>query len=217
MTSILIVDDHHVVRQGLRFFLQTQEDFHIVGEAENGQEAVDKVKELQPDIVLMDLMMPVLDGIGATKVIKESYPSVKVMVLTSFSEYDQVIPAMEAGANGYQLKDIEPDDLVTAIRKLVKGENSIHQKATDQLVNRMTNIDKQSVLFNRLTTREKDVLLEMAEGKSNKEIADALFISEKTVKTHVSHLLNKLEVSDRTQAALLAVKYNLHQKHVRSE
>ncbi|QPC45847.1 response regulator transcription factor [Mangrovibacillus cuniculi] len=217
MTSILIVDDHHVVRQGLRFFLQTQEDFRIVGEAENGQEAVGKVKELQPDIVLMDLMMPVLDGIGATKVIKESFPSVKVMVLTSFSEYDQVIPAMEAGANGYQLKDIEPDDLVTAIRKMVKGENSIHQKATDQLVNRMTNIDKQSVLFNRLTTREKDVLLEMAEGKSNKEIADALFISEKTVKTHVSHLLNKLEVSDRTQAALLAVKYNLHQKHVRSE
>lgn len=207
---ILVADDHHVVRRGLVFFLKTQEDLDIVGEAKNGQEAVDLVAKLQPDLVLMDLVMPVMDGIEATRRMKQLYPDVKIMMLTSFADQDHVIPAIEAGACGYQLKDIDPDELVRSIRNVILGENQLHPKATSHLLSHLTNKHKEEKQRpEELTKRELEVLQEIAKGKSNKEIAASLFITEKTVKTHVSNLLSKLGLADRTQAALYAVRNGL--------
>jgi DNA-binding NarL/FixJ family response regulator len=208
---VLIVDDHHVVRRGLVFFLRTQKDLEIIGEAANGKEAVEQAKLLKPDIILMDLMMPEMDGIQATKIIKQELPDIKIMMLTSFSDQDHVIPALEAGASGFQLKDIQPDELVTSIKKIIGGENQLHPKATSHLLANLFNKNKQEKknLLAELTKRELDVLKEISNGKSNKEIAASLFITEKTVKTHVSNLLSKLELADRTQAALYAVRNQL--------
>lgn len=208
--SVLIADDHHVVRRGLAFFLRTQQDIEIIGEAENGQEAVNLAKSLKPDVILMDLVMPEMDGIEATKQIKAEHPDMKVIILTSFSDQDHVIPALEAGASGYQLKDIQPDDLVICIKKVMDGESQLHPKATSQLLaNLSTKGNQEKNRVEELTKRELEVLQEIARGKSNKKIASALFITEKTVKTHVSNLLAKLELADRTQAALYAVKNKL--------
>jgi DNA-binding NarL/FixJ family response regulator len=203
---IMIADDHHVVRRGLAFFLKTQRDIEIIGEAANGKEAVEQARTLQPDLILMDLIMPEMDGIQATKIIKSELPEIKIIMLTSFSDQDHVIPALEAGASGYQLKDIEPDELIHCIKKVIAGENQLHPKATSYLLANLSNKKESRNLISELTNRELDVLKEIAKGKSNKEIASALFITEKTVKTHVSNLLAKLEVADRTQAALYAVK-----------
>ncbi|MGG0462265.1 response regulator [Priestia aryabhattai] len=208
--KILIADDHHVVRKGLVFFLQTQPDLEIVGEASNGEEAVKLATSLEPHIVLMDLSMPLLDGIEATKELKKQSPHIQVMILTSFSDQDHVIPALEAGASGYQLKESDPDELVSAIRKLMNGENQLHPKVTTHLLTRLTKSSEKNVNFiDHLTKREKDVLKEIAKGKSNKEIGAALHITEKTVKTHVSNILSKLGVQDRTQAALYAVQHGI--------
>ena len=208
--KVLLVDDHLIVLRGLRFFLTTQEDIEIVGEAGNGEEALVAVEEQKPDIVLMDLMMPVMDGVEATKRLKESHPQVKVVVLSSFSDQDHVIPALQAGATGYQLKDVEPDLLVETIRKAAKGEKYLHPKATDLLMSEMTgDASQQSAHMDTLTKREKEVLEQITLGKSNKEISSDLYITEKTVKTHVSHILSKLEVHDRTQAAIYAMKNRL--------
>jgi DNA-binding NarL/FixJ family response regulator len=210
--KVLIADDHHVVRRGLVFFLKTQKDIEIIGEAKNGQEAVEMAKTLQPDLVLMDLDMPIMDGIEATKQIKSVMPNMKIMILTSFSDQDHVIPAIEAGAAGYQLKDIEPDELVRSIKKLLSGENQLHPKATTHLLSHLSNKSRESKSpTEELTKRELEVLVEIAKGKSNKEIASSLFITEKTVKTHVSNVLAKLNLQDRTQAALFAVKHGLIQ------
>ncbi|RDI47935.1 response regulator [Falsibacillus pallidus] len=209
---LLIADDHHIVRRGLVFFLRTQKDIVIVGEAKNGEEAVELTKQLNPDIILMDLVMPVLNGIEATKQIKRFNDQVKILMLTSFSDHDHVIPAIEAGASGYQLKDIEPEELVNAIRKLHGGENTLHPKATNHLLTRISRKDQPEHRLEQLTNREKEVLCQIAKGKSNKDIASALFITEKTVKTHVSNVLAKLDVADRTQAALFAVKLGLDEK-----
>lgn len=207
---VLIADDHHVVRRGLVFFLRTQQNLEVIGEAGNGKEAVQLAKSLKPDVILMDLVMPEMDGIEATKLIKEHHPEMKIIILTSFSDQDHVIPALEAGASGYQLKDIQPDDLVSAIKKVMDGENQLHPKATSHLLaNLSTKGNQEKKRFEELTKREVEVLQEIAKGRSNKEIASALFITEKTVKTHVSNLLAKLEVADRTQAALYAVKNKL--------
>ncbi|WP_042353576.1 response regulator [Bacillus rubiinfantis] len=207
---ILIADDHPVVRRGLILFLQTQPGLEIIAEATNGKEAVELVKIVQPDLILMDLIMPEMDGIEATRQIKQAIPEIKIMVLTSFSDQEHVIPALEAGASGFQLKDIEPDELIASIRKIMNGENQLHPKATSHL---LANLAKQNrsekTIIHDLTKRELDVLKEIAKGKSNKEIAAALFITEKTVKTHVSNLLSKLELADRTQAALFAVRNQL--------
>jgi DNA-binding NarL/FixJ family response regulator len=206
--KVLIVDDHHVVRRGLVFFLNTQKEINVVGEAANGEEAVERVKELQPDVVLMDLVMPVMDGVEATKKIKELSPHTKILILTSFSDVDHVIPAIRAGASGYQLKDIEPDQLVQAIVSVYRGENQLHPKVTTHLMAHVSRGEEaEDRLVATLTKREKEVLAEIAKGKSNKEIAASLMITEKTVKTHVSNILAKLNLSDRTQAALYAVKH----------
>ncbi|MBN8198931.1 response regulator [Bacillus sp. NTK034] len=208
--KVLIADDHHVVRRGLVFFLKTQPEIEIIGEAKNGREAVEMMQTNQPDVVLMDLDMPVMNGIEATKQIKASCPEVKIMILTSFSDQDHVIPAIEAGASGYQLKDIEPDILVQAIIQLMKGENQLHPKATSHLLTHLTNKNStERQPLEELTKRELEVLREIAKGKSNKEIASSLYITEKTVKTHVSNLLSKLELADRTQAALYAVRHGI--------
>ncbi|WP_079479219.1 response regulator [Halobacillus salinus] len=211
-TRVLLVDDHLVVLRGLKFFLNTQENIEIVGEAENGEEALKIVEDLQPDVVLMDLMMPVMDGVEATRKLKEEYPEVKVVVLTSFSDQDHVIPALQAGAIGYQLKDVEPDLLVDTIRKTAEGEKYLHPKATDLLLSEMTGAQKTTTPLYTLTKREKEVLEQITLGKSNKEISSHLFITEKTVKTHVSNVLSKLDVHDRTQAAILAMKNQWFEK-----
>jgi DNA-binding NarL/FixJ family response regulator len=209
MIRVLIADDHHVVRRGLLFFLKTQKDINVVGEATNGREAVEMTAALRPDIVLMDLVMPEMDGIQATKRIKGQFPETEVLMLTSFSDRDHVIPAIEAGAAGYQLKDIEPDELVESIRKIMRGENTLHPQATSQLMkNREPRVVSTHELY-PLTPREQDVLSELTKGKSNREIASSLFVTEKTVKTHISNIFSKLQVQDRTQAALYAVKHGL--------
>lgn len=208
--KILIADDHHVVRRGLVFFLRTQEQIEIVGEAGNGKEAVELARTLKPDIILMDLIMPVMNGIEATKIIKAENPFINIMMLTSFADQEHVIPAIEAGASGYQLKDIQPDELVKAIFRIMDGENQLHPKATSLVLKHLSgNSRHEKKLLDELTRRELEVLKEIASGKSNKEIAASLYITEKTVKTHVSNILAKLELADRTQAALYAVRNRL--------
>ena len=209
MIRVLIADDHHVVRRGLLFFLKTQKDIEVVGEAKNGLEAVELVASLKPDIVLMDLVMPEMDGIQATKKIKKQWPKIQILMLTSFSDKDHVLPAIEAGASGYQLKDIEPDELVESIRTIMRGEHTIHPEATTQLEEGLRAEQNLPHVLNSLTPREQDVLAELTKGKSNREIASSLFVTEKTVKTHISNIFTKLEVQDRTQAALYAVKHGL--------
>ncbi|HAU35915.1 response regulator [Lysinibacillus fusiformis] len=209
MIRVLIADDHHVVRRGLLFFLKTQKDIEVVGEAKNGHEAVSLAESIQPDIILMDLVMPELDGIQATKRIKAKFPKIEILMLTSFSDRDHVVPAMEAGAAGYQLKDIEPDELVLSIRRIMRGENTLHPEATTTLEMDRKEAQNAPHSLNPLTPREQDVLAELTKGKSNREIASSLFVTEKTVKTHISNIFTKLQVQDRTQAALYAVKHGL--------
>jgi len=209
MIRVLIADDHHVVRRGLLFFLKTQKDIEVVGEAKNGLEAVALAESIQPDIILMDLVMPEMDGIQATKRIKAKFPHIEILMLTSFSDRDHVVPAMEAGAAGYQLKDIEPDELVLSICRIMRGENTLHPEATTTLEMDRQEAKNAPHVLNPLTPREQDVLAELTKGKSNREIASSLFVTEKTVKTHISNIFTKLQVQDRTQAALYAVKHGL--------
>ncbi|MFY0760457.1 response regulator transcription factor [Metabacillus dongyingensis] len=207
---LLIADDHKVVRRGLHFFLSTQKDIEIVGEAEDGAEAVKMVRTLLPDVILMDLSMPVMNGVDATKEIRTFNEQIKIIILTSYADQDHVIPAIQAGASGYQLKDVEPDELVHTIREVLKGESKLHPKVTSHVMSHLMQTNqKDEKLLTPLTNRENDVLKEIAKGKSNKEIAASLYITEKTVKTHVSNILSKLSLSDRTQAALYAVKNGL--------
>lgn len=208
--KVLIADDHHVVRRGLVFFLKTQKQIEIVGEAANGREAVELARKLNPDLILMDLIMPEMDGIQATAIIKKDMPQIKIMMLTSFSDQEHVIPAIEAGASGYQLKDIQPDELVQSILRIMNGEDQLHPKATSLIMKHLTgNRRQERQPLDDLTKREMEVLKEIASGKSNKEIAASLYITEKTVKTHVSNVLAKLGLADRTQAALFAVRNHL--------
>ncbi len=208
---VLLVDDHQVVIQGLKFFLNTQQDIEIVGEANNGREALEIIEQLTPHIVLIDLVMPVMDGIETTRKITERYPFVKVIVLTSFSDQNYVLPALRAGAVAYQLKDIEPDELVKTIHSAYRGEQQLHPKAMKLLLSHVA--DETNEINERnlasLSPREMDVLHQISLGKNNKQIATKLYITEKTVKTHVSSILSKLELNDRTQAAIFALKNNL--------
>ncbi|MEC0248585.1 response regulator transcription factor [Paenibacillus chitinolyticus] len=211
---ILLADDHAVVRKGLQMFLATQPDLELAGEASDGRQALEMIASLSPDVVLMDLNMPGLNGIEAAEIIKRDHPRVKVIVLTSFSDQDHVLPAVRAGARGYLLKDIEPDELVRAIRRVHAGQVELHPEAAGKLMNSIAFAEEVQAAgaaspLEELTKREAQVLKLIASGMSNKEIGEALFISEKTVKTHVSHVLDKLGLADRTQAAILAVKHGL--------
>ncbi|MED1410213.1 MULTISPECIES: response regulator [Bacillus] len=205
--KLLLVEDHHIVRRGLVFFLKSREEFEIIGEAENGEEALTFVQKEKPDLVLMDLSMPKMDGIEATKRIKQYDKTIKILMLSSFSEQDYVLPALEAGADGYQLKEVQPDQLVASIVAVYQGNTNFHPKVTPALLGRPAVKKEKENPFSMLTKREQEVLREIAKGRSNKEIAAELHITEQTVKTHVSNVLAKLEVDDRTQAALYAVKH----------
>ena len=209
--SVLIADDHGVVRQGLRTYLSLLDDIEIVGEAKNGLEAVDLVRQHQPDIVLMDLVMPEMDGVEATRQVLAASSGTKVIVLTSFAEDELVFPAIEAGAAGYLLKDVDPADLHQAIRAVHHGEVQLHPDVTKKLMQRVaaTPQPEPDSPPDDLTARELEVLSLIAQGQSNREIATSLTISEKTVKTHVSNILTKLHLSDRTQAAIYAHKHGL--------
>jgi len=208
--KVMIVDDHGIVRQGLRTYLDLLEDISIVAEAENGYDALEKVQQFKPDIILMDLVMPKMDGIEATQKICGSYPEVKVIALTSFTEDEQVFSVIKAGAVGYLLKDISPPDLAKAIQAVHKGETHLHPDITKKLMKQFVNPKSEAeTMPDELTPREMEVLQLIAQGLSNKELAKKLTISEKTVKTHLSSIFSKLHLSDRTQAAIYALKHNL--------
>jgi two-component system, NarL family, response regulator LiaR len=205
---ILLVDDHAVVREGLRAFLELQDDFEVVGEAGDGKEGVREAERLRPDVVLMDLVMPGLDGVGAMQALRQTLPEARVIVLTSFADDDRLLPAIQAGAAGYLLKDAQPGELDRAVRAAHAGEAILDPAVAARLVDALAQ-EPASEPVGRLTPREREVLGLIAQGRSNKLIARELEISEKTVKAHVGHVLEKLGVSDRTQAALYAVRAGL--------
>jgi NarL family two-component system response regulator LiaR len=206
---VLIVDDHGVVRQGLQTYLELLDDIEVIGEAENGLEAVAQVRQHQPDVVLMDLLMPEMDGSEATRQARAISPSTKVIVLTSFADDERVFPAIKAGATGYLLKDVAPGDLANAIRAVHAGETHLHPDITKKLVDQFASPRSAPEGPADLTPRELEVLRLIAQGMRNREIAQALTISEKTVKTHVSSILSKLQVADRTQAAIYAHRHGI--------
>lgn len=216
---VLIVDDHAMVRQGLRTFLDLQDTsalpIEVVGEASNGSEAVELARRTQPDIVLLDLVMPEMDGLQATPKIIECSPHTRVIILTSFGEENKVLPAIRAGAQGYLLKDIPPHELVQAIREAYLGKVQLHPDVARKLMSAVAAQEDPSASRveanseDGLTEREQEVLGLIADGMNNRDIAGKLVISEKTVKTHVSNILGKLGVADRTQAAIYALRHGL--------
>jgi NarL family two-component system response regulator LiaR len=217
---VLLVDDHAVVRQGLRTFLELHSDaaelpIEVVGEAVNGMEAVELARRTQPDIILLDLVMPEMNGIQATSKILECTPHSRILILTSFGEEDRVVPAIQAGAYGYLLKDIAPDKLVRAIRDAYRGEVQLPPNVAKHLMSAIAQQDvvapvrSSPLTAGELTERECEVLDLIARGMSNRQIAEKMVISEKTVKTHVSNILGKLQLEDRTQAAIYALKHGL--------
>ncbi len=206
---ILVVDDHIVVRKGLIAVLETEPGFEIVGEAGNGAEAVQLARQLLPNVVVMDVVMPVMDGIEATRQIKQACPLVNILVLTSFSTNDKVLPSLNAGAIGYLLKDSTPDDLIRALQRVAEGEGSLDPGITRQVLAQMHAPIPAEPFVNELTNRELEVLKLMANGLSNAEIAREMVVSNATVHTHVNRILAKLNLSSRTQAALYAIKKGL--------
>lgn len=209
--KVLIVDDHQVVRQGLRTFLDLHEDIQVVGEAGDGQTAIELTVRMTPDVVLMDLVMPRLDGITATSRIKALGTGTQVIALTSFAEDDKVFPAIQAGASSYLLKDVSPETLVEAIRAVHRGEARLHPDVLRKLMEQVARQPKASEATSgpQLTQRENEVIRLVAGGKNNREIAQVLVISEKTAKAHVSNILGKLGLDDRTQMAIYAIKNGL--------
>ena len=208
MINILLVDDHEMVRIGVSAYLQTQADMTVIGEASNGREAVEKALELKPDIILMDMVMPKMNGAEATAAIIKEWPEAKIVIVTSFLDDDKVYPALEAGAISYILKTSNAKRIAEAIRETVKGQTVLEPEVTTKMMQRMRT-GSETFLHDELTDRELEVLLLMTKGKSNQEIADDLFIRIKTVKTHVSNVLSNLEVQDRTQAVIYAFKHEL--------
>jgi NarL family two-component system response regulator LiaR len=203
---VLVVDDHAVVREGLRTFLELQDGIEVAGEAADGEEAIAVAERLRPDVVLMDLVMPELDGLGAMRALRERVPGARVIVLTSFADDDKLLPALRAGAAGYLLKNAEPQELARAVRAAHAGEALLDPHVAARLVDALAG-EKEPL--DQLTPRERDVLELIGRGFSNKRIAHELGLSEKTVKNHVGHVLAKLGVDDRTQAAVVAVRAGL--------
>lgn len=206
---VLIADDHAIVRKGLCALLDTEPGIEVVGEAQEGHQAISQAQELRPDVILMDLVMPDLDGLEATRRITASQPETRVLVLTSFSGDDKIFPAIKAGAKGYLLKDSGPEELVHAIQQVHRGQSSLHPAIARKLLQELSHPSVQDRGIDPLTVREIDVLQLVARGRSNREIASALFISEATVRTHVSNILAKLNLGSRTQAALYALREGL--------
>lgn len=209
--GVLVVDDHTVVRRGLRAYLEVVDGVDVVAEASDGQEALDRLARLAteqrlPEVVLMDLVMPRMDGIAAIREIARRYPDVRVVVLTSFGEVERVQTALQAGAAGYLLKDAEPEEVMQAIFAAARGEVHLDAAVTRRLTRQMVSRD---VGLSALTPRERDILALVAEGRSNQQIAEQLVISERTARTHVSHVLSKLNLTSRTQAALVAIREGL--------
>jgi len=204
--KVLLVDDHKIVRQGVRAFLHTLADIQVIAEADSGMAAVTAVETHQPDVVLMDLEMPGdLDGIAATRQIRKGRPKTQVIVVTSHHQDEYIFPAVRAGAISYLLKDVEPDELAAAIRKAAHGEAVLDSRVASRIVQELQGLRKEDVNpFIELSEREFEVLRLIAAGKSNAEIAEALVIGESTVKTHISNILKKLHLDDRTQAAVYA-------------
>jgi NarL family two-component system response regulator LiaR len=205
---VLIVDDHAIVRKGVMALLATESGIQVIGEAGNGQEALSQVKLLNPDVILMDLVMPVMDGIEAIRQINASFPHIRLLVLTSFAADDKVLPAIKAGALGYLLKDSGPEDLIQAIRRVHRGESWLHPAIARKVLQELAR-PNEAPAPSTLTDREADVLRLIAQGLSNREIADRLVLSEATVRTHVSNILGKLHLASRTQAALYALREGL--------
>jgi NarL family two-component system response regulator LiaR len=207
---VLLVDDHAVVREGLRTFLDLQDGLDVVGEAEDGEQAVSEAERLRPDVILMDLVMPNLDGVGAMRALRERLPDARVIVLTSFADDERLLPAIQAGAAGYLLKNVQPKELARAVRAAHAGEALLDPLVAARLVEEIAHPSQRAEPdAQHLTPREREVLELIGGGLSNKRIALELGVSEKTVKAHVGHLLAKLGVADRTQAALYAVRVGL--------
>jgi NarL family two-component system response regulator LiaR len=206
---VLIADDHAIVRKGIRALLATEPDIDVVGEAKDGNEAISEAQRLEPEVILMDLVMPEVDGIAAIRYITLRQPKAGILVLTSFSTDDKVFPAVKAGAMGYLLKDSDPDELIQAIRQVYRGESSLHPLIARKLLDELSHPFKQSPTPDPLTGREVEVLRLVAQGQSNQDIANALTISDATVRTHVSNILSKLHLASRTQAALYALREGL--------
>jgi NarL family two-component system response regulator LiaR len=206
---VLIVDDHTIVRKGIRALLAEIAGIEVVGEADNGQEAVTQAETLHPDVILMDLAMPKMDGIEATRQIKASQPDSRILVMTSFAADDKVFPAIKAGALGYLLKESAPEDLVQAIHQIHRGESSLHPTIARKVLQEITHPSDRPPTPNPLTEREDEVLRLVAQGLSNQDIARKLNISDPTVRTHVSNIMSKLHLATRIQAALYALREGL--------
>ncbi len=208
MINVLFVDDHEMVRIGVSSYLSAQVDIEVVGEADNGKKGVELALSLRPDIILMDLVMEGMDGIEATKNIIEQWPEAKIIIVTSFLDDEKVYPALEAGATSYMLKTSKAVEIANAVRKTYHGESVLEPEVTGKMMSRMRS-RIHTLPHEELTEREMEILLLMTQGKTNQSIADELFIALKTVKVHVSNILGKLEVHDRTQAVIYAFKHDL--------
>ncbi len=206
LITVLVVDDHKVVRQGVRAFMDTQPDLTVVGEAGTGEEAVALAAEHAPDVVIVDLVMPGMDGVEVTRQVKQVSPRTQVIVLTSYHQDEHIFPAIRAGALSYLLKDVGPAELADAVRKAANGEAVLHPRVAARVVQELHGARRQDSPnpFTELSDRELEVLRLIADGLNNADIAETLVISEKTVKSHVSNILNKLHLADRTQAAVYA-------------
>ena len=203
--KILLVDDHEMIRLGLKSYLDLQADVEVVAESSNGREGVEQALELRPDVIIMDIVMPEMNGIEATMAILETWPEAKILILTSYLDNEKIYPVLDAGAKGYMLKTSSADEILHAIRKVARGEIAIETEVSKKVQYHRNHIE----LHDDLTARERDILGLLAKGYENQRIADELFISLKTVKTHVSNILSKLEVSDRTQAVVYAFQHHL--------
>ena len=202
--TVLIVDDHEVVRKGICGYLDTLPDYEVVGEADSGEQAIELAKQLVPDVILMDLMLPGIDGVETTRIVKNFSPRTQIVVLTSFHDDSLIFPALKAGAISYILKDMKMNKLAEAITKAHHGEVILHPKVASRVLQNIRKDDDDSIIYTELTERELDVLKLIANGSSNSQIATELVISENTVKGHVSNILSKLHLGDRTQAAVFA-------------
>lgn len=208
MIKVVFVDDHEMVRIGVSSYLSAQPDIEVIGEADNGKKGAELCLNLRPDVILMDLVMKEMDGIEATKQIIDSWPEAKIIIVTSFLDDEKVYPALEAGATSYLLKTSKASEIANAIRSTFHGQSILEPEVTGKMMMKMR---QKEITYphDQLTSREMEILMLMAEGKSNQEIADELFIALKTAKTHVSNILSKLEVQDRTQAVIYAFKHSL--------